>query len=150
MNKLQIIDYFDTLKANVDISVELYIADNRHNANLIDLVNEAREKWITEIKECLEFNISHCKEHDLEDEVLFKRFCFLIEFHGDAMISGRFTRRLVSTDMFLRPGQIQCFQEMIKFIDCDYAMEYIKVPLTSKSLQRLFKSDSKLNLSVNI
>jgi hypothetical protein len=29
-------------------------------------------------------------------------------------------------------------------------MEYIKVPLTSKSLQRLFKSDSKLNLSVNI
>ena len=57
-NKLRIIKYFDDLRAKVDLLVELYNIDNRHNQQRVDEMNTAREQWLKEIDECLAFNIA--------------------------------------------------------------------------------------------
>jgi hypothetical protein len=83
-------------------------------------VNASREAWLKEIDECETSNLDQCKNEEesegleLNDEVLFKRFCFLVEFYGNVLMTGCFTWRLISTDLYLRPGQIECFQELIK------------------------------------
>jgi hypothetical protein len=52
--------------------------------------------------------------------------------------TGRFTWRLVSTDVFLRPGQIECFQEILKLTRFDHKVNYMEVPYTRQSVERLF------------
>jgi hypothetical protein len=123
-------NYFDGLRSRVDEKAELYIRDNRHNQTRVDRVNAAREKWIVEIKECLEFNIAQCAP-DEEDELrlqddleLFKKFCFIFEFYADVLSSGCFTWRFVSTDTYLRPGQIACFEELLKFSNTNGAHSF--------------------------
>jgi hypothetical protein len=137
MNKLKIINYFDDLVSKIDRFVELYTADNQHNQAIVDATNKARREWLKEIDACLRFNISQCRENEegkppIEDSELFKCFCFLIELMGDVLTSGRFTWRLVSTDMYLRPGQIEIFQEVLKFTNIDHNMEYILELLAGK------------------
>jgi hypothetical protein len=146
--KLKIIEYFDSLVSKIDLLVELYIDDNLQNQTLVDKVNKARLEWLKEIEDCLKFNISKCTETKedappIEDTELFERFCFLIEFNGDVLMSGRFTWRLISTDMYLRPGQIEFFQEVLKFTNIDHEKENIDEPLTT--INRFFP-----NIKVNL
>jgi hypothetical protein len=63
-------------------------------------VNTARENWLNEIDDCEKSNLSEIKEIEIEET---KIFCFLIEFYGDVLESGRFTWRLISTDMYHVP-----------------------------------------------
>jgi hypothetical protein len=80
MNKFKIIEYFTDLRSKVDLYVELYNRDNLQNQELVDQVNVAREEWLKEIDDCEALNLSESKETEEVSEI-FKRFCFLIEFH---------------------------------------------------------------------
>jgi hypothetical protein len=119
-NKLKIINYYDELKARVDLYVELYTNHNRFNSERVDKVNAAREQWFNEHDKCLKFNIDKLEKREdkhllLEEKELFKRFCFIFQVPGDVLFSGRFTWRFISTDMYLSPGQIVCFETALVF-----------------------------------
>jgi hypothetical protein len=61
-NKLKIINYYDQLKARVDLYVELYTNHNRFNSERVDKVNAAREQWFNEHDNCLRFNIDELEK----------------------------------------------------------------------------------------
>jgi hypothetical protein len=111
--------YFDGLKNKIDLLVEIYILENQHEQVCIDEVNKAREEWIKEIDECEAHNLAELEENENKDELitdekLFKRFCFLIHSYAN-FNATYFTGRFISTDKYLKPGQIECFQELLKF-----------------------------------
>jgi hypothetical protein len=119
-NKLKIVDYFDNLKNKIDLLVEIFISDNQHDQAGVDEINEAREGWIKEVNECQAHNLAKLEENEdkdslIADEELFERFCFLINLHADLKTTDSFTGRFISTDAYLRPGQIECFQQLLKF-----------------------------------
>jgi hypothetical protein len=143
-NRLRIVDYFSDLKATVDIHVETYIAENQHDQPGIDKLNKAREGWFKEADECETINLVELENHEdrdlnLDDMELLKRFCFIFEFYGDVLETGCFTWRFVSTDTHINPSQLDCFQMMIDFLDCDNC-DYKHAPYPDvKSLRLLFK-----------
>jgi hypothetical protein len=119
-NKMKIVEYFDDLKNKIDLLVEIYISDNQRDQARIDEINKAREEWIKEVDECQAQNLVKLEENDHKDELitdeqLFKRYCFLIYSYADLKTSGCFTGRFISTDLYLKLGQIECFQELLKF-----------------------------------
>jgi hypothetical protein len=131
-NRLQIADYFSELKATVDIHVETYIAENQHDRTEIDKLNKAREGWFKEADECEESNLAELerrenKDLNLDDKELLKRFCFIFEFHGNVLETGCFTWHFVSTDTYMSPVQIACFQAMIVYLACDNC-DYTEIP----------------------
>jgi hypothetical protein len=118
-NKLKIVDYFDDLKNKIDLLVEIFINDNQHDQARIDEINKAREEWIKEADECQAFNLAELeknkrKDEQITDEELFKRHCFLIKSCADLQ-TGCFTGRFISTDVYLRPGQIECYEKLLGF-----------------------------------
>jgi hypothetical protein len=118
--KLKIVNYFDDLKNKIDLLVEIFISDNQHDPAAINEINKAREEWIKETDECQAHNLAELEKNEnidelITDEQLFKRFCFLVCSNADLQTTGCFTGRFISTDVYLRPGQIECFQELLKF-----------------------------------
>jgi hypothetical protein len=143
-NRLRIADYFSELKAMVDAHVETYIAENQHDQAGIDKLNKAREEWFKEADECEASNLAELekrKDRDLEldDEKLLTRFCFIFEFNGDVLKTGCFTWHFVSTDIYMSPSQIACFQAMIDFLDRDNC-NYAQMLHGLESFRLLFKS----------
>jgi hypothetical protein len=147
-NRLRIADYFTDLKNKIDLLVEIYISDNQHDPARIDEINKVREEWIKEANECQAHDLAELEENEdkdllIADEQLFKRHCFLIYSHADVKTTGCFTGRFISTDVYLRPGQIECFQELLKFtssenrylIDIGY---YIYMDKFTKGLNKMF------------
>jgi hypothetical protein len=153
-NRLRITDYFSELKATVNALVETYIVENQHDQAAVDKLNKARKGWFKEADECeasdlAEFEKREDRDLELEEEKLLKRFCFSFEFQGDVLETGCFTWRFVSTDIYMSPGQIACFQVMIKYLVCDDC-NYEQVPPPGpESLSSLFKS-VKSNLYNNV
>jgi hypothetical protein len=150
-NRLRIANYLSELKTTVDIYVETYIAENQHDQAGIDKLNKAREEWFNEADECEASNLAELEQREdrdleLDDEKLIKRFCFIFEFYGDVLETGCFTWRFVSTDTYMSPGQIACFQAMIDFLDCDDC-DYTQVhPPGPESFEMLFKcTESELH-----
>jgi hypothetical protein len=154
-NKLRIANYFIDLKNKTDLLVEIYISDNQHDQVCIDEINNAREAWIKEADECQAYNLAALEMNENKDELvadeqLFKRFCFLINSNADLETTGCFTGRFISTDVYLRPGQIKCFQELLKFTSIKnyYLYEQMLFEQTSecyeemltKSLNTIFQS----------
>jgi hypothetical protein len=136
-NLFRIDSYFTELKNKIDLPVEIYIQANQHDSVRVDEINKVREEWIREIDECQEHNLAELKNNNdhhmlLEDEHLFKRFCFIIQFYGHIYkpLTGLLTWRFFSTDMFLRPGQIACFESMLCMVYATYS--------THKRAQLLF------------
>jgi hypothetical protein len=114
------VNCFDYLKSTIDLLVEIYISDNQHDQARIDEINKVREEWIKEADECQAHNLAELEMNENKDELiadkeLFKRYCFLIFSNVDLETTGCFTGRFISTDVYLRPGQIDCFQELLKF-----------------------------------
>jgi ABC-type Zn uptake system ZnuABC Zn-binding protein ZnuA len=114
-NKLKIVDYFDDLKNKIGLLVEIYISDNQHDPTDIDEINKARDEWIKEVNECQAYNLAKLKENEDKDELitdqqLFVCFC-LYSYIGTRTCKQEAT----STDVYLRPGQIKRFQELLKF-----------------------------------
>jgi hypothetical protein len=142
---LKIVDYFDNLKNKIDLLVEIFINDNQHDQVCIDEINKAREEWVKESDECQAYNLTELEENEnqdepIADEQLFKRSCFIIHLNVDFQTTGCFTGRFISTDMYLRPGQIECFQELLKFkFDYDYKQMTDKETLRI-SLFKIFSS----------
>jgi hypothetical protein len=119
-DKLKIVVYFDDLKNKIDLLVEIYISDNQHDKARVDEINKAREEWIKEADKCQAYNLAELEENENKDELiadeqLFKRFCFLVYSCLDLRTTGCFTWRFISTNVYLRPGQLECFQELLKF-----------------------------------
>jgi hypothetical protein len=152
MNKRTIFEQADDLVSQVDVLVETYIAANQDHHNRIESVNAMREKWIKVIRECEAFNILHCQEDEagkepLQKSDIFKKFCLLFENKGDVLVSGRFTwRLLVIPDTYLSPGQIMCFQELMRIIknsqNVDQNLSTAPVWRQRSSFDRLFESCS--------
>jgi hypothetical protein len=74
---------------------------------------------LKEIEECQAYNLSFLNEDKGEEslpmEQLFKRFCFPINMSFNVFASiDEFNYRFISTDKYLSPDQIKCFQEVIK------------------------------------
>jgi hypothetical protein len=119
-NELKIVDYYSDLKNKIDLLVEIFICDNQHDPNGIDEINKVREEWIKEADECQAHNLAELEKNENKDELitdeqLFKRHCFLIYSYADVKTTGCFTGRFISTDVYLRPGQVECFQELLKY-----------------------------------
>ena len=144
MNRLRIVDYFDSVVNQTDLKVEEFIRDYQNVVNgepYIDEINSAREKWIAEIRECEAFNLAECGENKepIEDRQLFKRFCFLFEWTRDFLNNSLFTWRLVSTDKWLSEKQIVCFQALIKHLTkTDLVRHILDPPCSNSDLSVLF------------
>jgi hypothetical protein len=152
-NRLRIADYSSELKTTVDTHVETYIAENQHDQPGIDKLNKAREEWFKEADECEASNIAELakrEDRDLElnDEKLLKRFCFIFEFHGDVLETGCFTWRFVSTNMYMSPHQIACFQMMIRFLECDDC-DYVRTPNPGPGCLKILFQSAKTDSFVN-
>jgi hypothetical protein len=150
-NKLRIVDYFDDLKNKIDLLVEFYISDNQHDLAGIDEINKARETWIKEADECQDHNLTELEENEnkdslIQDEELFKRFCFLINSNADLQTTGCFTGHFISTDVYLRPGQVECFQELLKYSRSENS--YLKAQTMDK--EQMARSFDKIFFSVKI
>jgi hypothetical protein len=117
-NRLRIVEYFDELKAKVDICVETFIAANYHDKEKVAKINEVRTEWLNEIDDCENFNLielKKCEEKNLQlpDEQLFKKLIFEFEVpKGEALIDSR----LIAIDTYITPGKIKCFQIAMKVI----------------------------------
>jgi hypothetical protein len=150
-NLFKIDSYFTELKNKIDLPVEIYIQANQHDSVRVDEINRVREEWIAEIDKCQEHNLAELKKNKdnhmlLEDENLFKRFCFIIQFYGDTLSTGRLTWRFFSTDTYLRPGQIVCFESMLSLnfqtnISDDFEI-LCRQKNNFQNLKRLFISDN--------
>jgi hypothetical protein len=141
---MKLSDYFDGLVSDIDLQVELFIRNNLHCEQLVDEANAARDAYIAEIRECEAYNMSlltdekddkldepqqqitQPKEPELNPavaatdenasiELLFKRFCFIIELYKGRVGDEHFSWRLFSTDRYLTPAEIISFQELLKF-----------------------------------
>jgi hypothetical protein len=117
-NRMRIDGYLTELKNKIDLQVEIYIQDNQHDPTRINELNKARDEWIEEIDLCQTYNFIQLEKNEnkymiLEDEHLFKNHCFVIQFFGNVLETGRFTWRFFSTDIYLRPGQIECFEAIL-------------------------------------
>jgi hypothetical protein len=140
-NRLRIVDFFTELRTKIDISVETYIKNNQHKPFYIDLINDARSVWISETYKCQEDNLAELEKNTdshalLEDEQLFKCFCFVIQFYDDMCDEARhFKLRFFSTDMFLKPGQIECFEAVLNLVNPIY---YTKTINRKECIERLF------------
>jgi hypothetical protein len=175
-NRVKLSDYFDGLVSDLDLQVELYIKKNIHCQRLVDEVNATRNVYIAEIRSCEAYNMSLLNvnndsvleessqqtkqpnkpesamnvtvvDENASTELLFKRFCFIIELYKDSVENEHFSWRLFSTDRFLKPGEITSFQEMLKFtVECSRVNFDLK--LAKCSLERLF-TDVDLNPEVN-
>jgi hypothetical protein len=150
-NKLRISNYFDDLKNKIDLLVEIYINDNQHDPTGVDEINKVREEWIKEADECQAHNLAELEQNENKDELitddqLFKRFCFFIYSSVDLHTSDFFTQSFISTDVYLRPGQIECFQELLKFTSS--GNKYLGGKLMHK--EQLVRSLEKIFLSTRI
>jgi hypothetical protein len=150
-NRLRIVDYFDDLKNKIDLLVEIYISDNQHDQARVDEINKAREKWVKEADECQAYNLAELEKNERKDELvtdeeLFKRFCFLVHSHADVKTTGCFKGRFISTDVYLRPGQIECFQELFKFTSIKNKYLYVQ----KIDEEELVKSLKKIFMGVRI
>jgi hypothetical protein len=118
-NRLEVSQYFEALVSELDLHVELFIKDNIHNEPHVAEINKVREAWLKEIRECEEQNLSLLLENETQlipNEERCKRFCFLVEVVMYTTENCPFCWRLVSTNRYLKPGEIKCFQELLKFI----------------------------------
>jgi hypothetical protein len=144
-NRLKIANYSCELKTTIDIHAETYIAENQHDQFQVDNVNKAREKWVKEIDKCEVDNLADLekredRELDLEEEILLKCFCFIVEYLGDVLETGCFTWRFISTDAYMSFEQIACFQVMIEALECD-GVDYAQPPpMDFKRFEKLFES----------
>jgi hypothetical protein len=140
----------------------------------VDEVNAARNAYIAEIRACETYNMSLLKENNGHErsfdepqtrppkksrlemdvavnderartELLFKRFCFIIELEKRS-VEDQFCWRLFSTDRYLTPAEIICFQELLKFTDLCTNLDYYS-KLVRCSLERLF-TDVNINPQV--
>jgi hypothetical protein len=144
-NRLRIADYSSELKATVDTLVETYIAENQHDQAGIEKLNKAREEWFNEADECETSNLAELEKREerdteLQDDQLLTRFCFIFEFQGDVLDTGCFTWHFVSTDTYMTPGQIACFQAMIVHLACDNCGFTQTPPTGPECLKIIFKS----------
>jgi hypothetical protein len=119
VNRLRIVEYFDELKAKVDVCVEIFIAANHQDNEKVTRINAARTEWFKAIDECEKFNLAelqNCENKNikLEDEDLFKKFIFEFEMYGGQELIDL---RLVSLDTYISPGKIECFKAAILVID---------------------------------
>jgi hypothetical protein len=117
-NRLRIVEYFDKLKAKVDVCVETFIAVHHQEKELETRLNQVRAEWLEEIAECEKFNLSELedKELKLEDEDLFKRFIF--EFKV-AKTEELIDMRLIAIDTYIPPGKVECFQAAMLAVNKD-------------------------------
>jgi hypothetical protein len=146
MNKRIIFEQADDLVSQVDVLVETYIAANQDHPDRVSSVNEMRDNWLKVIRECESYNLLHCRENEegkapLQKSDLFKQFCLLFETNTNVISSGRFTwHLLVIPNIYLSPGQIVCFQELMRIIEAteNRSLAYEKVPLWQNSIDKIF------------
>jgi hypothetical protein len=156
-NRLRIVQYFDELKAKVDDCVETFIAANHQNKEQVAEINDVRTEWLKEIDQCERFNLTElekCEEKNskMQDEKLFKKLIFEFEVsNAKELIMLRFgvserkviiKLRLIAIDTNITPGQIECFQ---------IAMKYINRGINTKEncFKKLFVDLEKTNSNVN-
>jgi hypothetical protein len=140
INRLEVSQTFDDVVSEVDRRFEEFVRDNIHNQTLIDEVIGFRETWIKDIRECEAYCLSFLNEQvePLPNEVRFKKFCFVIELFTDHLEDNQFHWRLVCTDMYLRPGQIRSFQELLKFMDVSVYSERCDPRRSSRVVNQIF------------
>jgi hypothetical protein len=131
--------YFDDLIIELDIHVETLIQANHRDEELVAKINKLRQEFIEQIRECAEYNLEHLEgKSNLSDEDMFKKFCFFIRVESDVYrtetihedeycmgyeyslinkdgLDSLIELRLVVVDKYLTSGQIECFQEILKF-----------------------------------
>jgi hypothetical protein len=148
-NRLRIVEYFDELKAKVDICVETFIAANYQDKEKVAKTNEVRTEWLKEIDECEKFNLIELKKREdknsqLQDEQLFKKLIFEFELsEGKELID----LRLISIDTYIKPGKIKCFQIALKVIEKDINA----VDMKENCLEKLFVllEQTDINVTTN-
>jgi hypothetical protein len=135
------------------LHVETYISENQHDQATIDKINKAREEWIKEVDECELSNLAELEKREdrdleLEEDNLLKRFCFIFEYPGDVLQTQCFTWRFVSTDTFISPRQIACFQLMVSCLgfECGKYHSLFKFPYRFGGLEILFKLTTNKNV----
>jgi hypothetical protein len=145
-NRLRIVQYFDELKAKVDVCVETCIAAHHQDKERERKINQVRANWFKAIDEREKLNLSELEEHGdkcmkLEDEELFKKFMFEFEVHGGTELIDL---RIIAINAYMAPGKVECFQIAMKVIDQDLKV----ADLQEKCLNKLFVYSEKTSINV--
>jgi hypothetical protein len=117
-------EYLENLVKDLDVRIDILIRDNKHDKEMVVRINVIRDEFIAEIRECEAANAEGLDTDHLAS------FCFFIEAvkqEKSDIDSSKWSNlldylgfRLVVVDSFLTRKQIVCFQEILKFTDCDY------------------------------
>lgn len=82
IEKIKIIEYFDAVINEVDISAEILIL-NETCEKIIEKANSTRKKFIDIIKSIQDFNLECLNSKQIydpeNDRLLFKKYCFLLD-----------------------------------------------------------------------
>jgi Leucine-rich repeat (LRR) protein len=128
--KLKIAEYFDVLANKLDLVVEASTDQNCYDKELISGLNKQREAFLSEINECQDFNLKALSnkeikpDQELNNEDLFPKFCFFIEYvkkkndsiEIDQQVAEEIGLRLIVTDKYLTEGQIECYEKVFNSI----------------------------------
>jgi hypothetical protein len=124
--RIEVDDVFEDLINDIDVKVELFLAENSYRDRHFDQlnspftrINEWREACIEEIRACKDYNLSLIDSETarLPLEQRVKRFCFLASFMDTVLnCANQFEYTLFSTDRYLSKAEITCFETLLKFM----------------------------------
>jgi methionine-rich copper-binding protein CopC len=145
-NRIRIAEYFDDLKAKLDVCVETCIAANHQDQETVARINKVRSEWLKEIDECEKFNLAKLEEREdkslkLEDEDLFKKIVFEFELpEGKEVVD----LRIISIDTHMTPGKIECFKIAMKVANKEIEFSDFQ----KNCLEKLYVKSIKQNRNV--
>ncbi len=134
MFALNLSEYFDGLVSELDVRIETLISDNIQDHELVSKMNLVREDFIRQIRDCQSINMTNLPNIQANtsqptNNELFKSFCFFIDVDKEEAevhlskwnnVVAFIGWHLIVLDTYLAPAQIQCFQEILKFLPCNY------------------------------
>jgi hypothetical protein len=143
---LEISDYFDSLRSELDLKTELFIDKHINNDTLVSTANATRQVCLGKIHEC---------EKKSNDGELFPQFCFLVNFHHHdeheikewSHTQPSLNIHLIVTDRHLTRAQIDLYQTILKFTP-GYKRQWQTKIATATSLDKIFTNASLKNGSV--
>lgn len=149
--RLDLVDYFDSLVADVDLKAErLIIADQLtpNGESRLDEINSKRNAFIKQIRAILAFNLAQAdaKYSTQPGFKPFTRFCFIIDDNQLDLSSclgpvGSTFGYLIVLDRFVDQPSLDCYKELLGFYFNEKRMVSPKGKLST--VEKLFRLRNK-------
>jgi hypothetical protein len=121
VDKLRIVDYFDSVINEIDQLAEKLIQSYERQANgdAIQSVNDSRHELIKAVKSCEKCNFEYLyktSNKQLTNQELFKTFCFVITQESKSQeIYSSINCQLIILDYYMNEVEISLFRQLLNF-----------------------------------